>query len=86
VDDAGCGDDFVRGIAVEIQLRRLPANSEIQRPGVDSTEHSGELGRIEVDFDSLQLGELRELPKNDHRDAPRVRVEEPPLGQMESPS
>ena len=50
---------------MKIQLRRLPARREIQRPEVHAGEDAREIGRVEVDFNALQLNQFCELPKND---------------------
>jgi hypothetical protein len=53
VDDAGRGDNLVGGIAAEVQLRRLPARRQIQRPYLNASEYAREIGRIEIDFNSF---------------------------------
>ena len=35
MDDAGRGDQFIRGIAAEVELRRLERDLEVDGPDVD---------------------------------------------------
>ena len=72
MDDAGRRDQFIRRIALEVQLRGLPANGQVERPDMHSREDPAEFGGLQVDCNTAQLSELRHLPKNDRRDAPGI--------------
>jgi hypothetical protein len=69
---------------LEIQLRRLPARRQVQRPDVDPGDDTLEIGRIEIDDNALQLNELCEFPKNNRRNTPWDRGQELKLKRLQS--
>jgi len=79
VDDAGRCDQFVGRVSAEVQPSRLQAHGEVERPDVEARQRSNDLGIVQVDLDTPQLNELRELPEDDRTDTPTVSGQEPPL-------
>ena len=73
VDDTGCGDQFVREIAFEIQCGGLFADGQIQWPNLHPGKDPDELGRSDIYRNPAQLRQLGNLPQHDCRYAPWFR-------------
>ena len=73
MNDAGRRDQFVRGIALEIEPSGLNAHSKVDRPDMNAGKSSGKFCIIQIDIDSTELRELGKLPEDNRGHAPGVR-------------
>lgn len=64
------GDNLVGGVASDIQIGALATDFQRQRPGVDTSQSSFDLGLFEFDIDPAELHKFGELPQNNGGDAP----------------
>ena len=75
MNDAGRRDQFVRGIAFEIEPCGLNAHGKVDRPDMNAGKSSSKFCIIQVDIDSTQLRELGEFPEDNRGHAPGVRCQ-----------
>ena len=74
------GDDLVSRIARDVELRRLAAYCEVERPDAQRGECAGELWRLQVQLEPPELNQLREFPQHDGRYTPLLGGQEASLG------
>ena len=72
MDDAGSGDQLIGGVAMDVELCARPRDLDSDGPDVDRSERTDDGRIVEVQFNPPELGELRDFPKDDGRDAPAV--------------
>jgi hypothetical protein len=70
LDQARRGDDLIGRVASKIEATQSPHYFQRQWPDVDIDQKPIELGVVEVDLDSFELGKLGKLPENDGGNAP----------------
>ena len=70
--DAGCGDEFVGRITLEIQSGRGNRDRHVDGPYVESTEGSGNVPVLEIQLDASELEKLRQLPEHDCGNGPSL--------------
>lgn len=75
MDDARRGDQFIRGIAPEVEFATGAAYLDRQRPCVYLTERPLHPGFAQIQSYAPELRQLREFPENDRRDTPPVAGE-----------
>ncbi len=75
MDEARGRNEFVSWASLEIEMRGLDANSEINGPDVESRQSPDNFSVFKIHPDAANLDELRELPEHDRRDAPRIAGE-----------
>ena len=73
--DARRRDQLICGITTEVETGRSASDGQVERPHVKTRQSASHLGVIEVQRDSPELCELRQLPQDDGRDAPRLSDE-----------
>ena len=64
MDDAGCGDDLVGRIRMEIQLRAGHSDFESDRNDTDLPQESSEFQTVEIHRESPELNQLGQLPED----------------------
>ena len=79
MDDACRSDQFIRGIAPEVEFATRPADLDRQRPCVYLTERPLHPRFAQVQSYPCELRQLGEFPENDGRDAPAVTGKKPLL-------
>jgi hypothetical protein len=61
MDDARRRDQFIGGIAAKVQARRSARDGQIERPHMKACEDLPHIGIVEIERDSSELRELRQL-------------------------
>ena len=74
MDGARRADQLVRRIAAHVKPRTHPSDLARDRPNLHGAEGPDYVRVIQIDLDSTELRELRDLPQNDGRDAPAISM------------
>ena len=70
--DAGCGDELVGRITLEIQSGRGYRDRHVDGPYVESTEDSGNVPVLKIQLYATKLEKLRQLPEHDRGNGPSL--------------
>ena len=81
--DTGRGDEFVSGIAGEIQFGGLFTDGQIKWPHLHPGKYPHKLGGPNLNRNPAQLCQLGNLPQNDCRYAPWFRGKQLPFGRRQ---
>lgn len=85
MDNARRGDQFIRGIAPEVEFATRAAYLDRQRPCVYLTERPLHPRLAQIQSYPPKLRQLGEFPENDGRDTPTVTGKKPPLRRPQVP-
>jgi len=83
VDEARRGDQFVGGIASDVEPCARANNFPRQRPDMDPRQDPDDVRIIEIHVDPSQLSQFRDFPEHDRGHAPAIGAEHPCLARLQ---
>lgn len=72
MDDAGCGNEFVRRIAMEVETGGGDGDSEVDRPYPHAVQGTDHFTVVEVESHPAKLNQFGQFPEYDGGNGPYV--------------